>query len=285
MTQQNKLEAIFKKLETDHFTAITVTDTNSGTVICCNKTAAALNAEYGGVTKFFENLISQKKHYVTIQERRQNGTRDNGTRVNYKSINEPMDFVIGKPEAVQAASSVMQVSEILPATPIHPTSQAMQMQGLNGMGGLMMPINEAIRLSVSDNEKTRLEVENNFLKQEVERLKKDNEGYKERELESKYSEAKAKGQSEMLMGAMPLLQPILEKLLGGGTSSSGMNAPAQQFEQIPISVAKEALLNVSEEMASFLLGIAERLSDVEFYNELRELLNKSQNEENANTGD
>lgn len=281
MTQQNKLEAILKKLESDRLTAITVSDTQTGLTICCNKTAVALKADYGGVTQFFENLISQKKHYITIQERRQNGTRDGGTRVNYKSINDPMDFVIGKPESV-ATSQAVKAPEVLAATPIYPTSQAMQVQGLNGLQGLMMPINEAIRLSVSDNEKTRLEVENQFLKQEVERLKKDNEGYKERELEARYNTEKANGQSQMLLGVLPHLKPVFENLFGGGSSAAGMAAPAQQFEQISISPAKEALLNVSDAMAEFLLGISQKVSDSQFYAGLQELLNKEENAADTN---
>ena len=131
-----------------------------------------------------------------MEERRKLG---NTTR----SFSTPKSFTLGPKEEVQAQEEVATPTPIVAPAPMVATTPIQQ--GLMGMPGLGFP--QIMDLHVRAHDQARLETENKFLKEKNERLEQEMASLKEERLADKFSEAKAKGNNDLLFGVCSRVLP------------------------------------------------------------------------------
>ena len=201
-----EIQNIKDKLETDRFSAVTITD---GEIrLFTNFTKTKIQSNFGSIDNFFKH-IEEKYPNATITERRQNGTV-NG-KINYKTISE---FSLGKSSEVQTAQYVLP-----------------QPNGLGNPNSVGLGMPELIQLNVDRNDKNRLEIENEYLKKENDRLKKVEDEYKEYKLSSEYSDKKSQQNNDLISQMLnsPVVHEIATKLLA--PKPQGLAQPQAQPQE------------------------------------------------------
>lgn len=215
---------IITKLENNPRFCVSVYDA-AGAKIIMNYTAAKLQSGYGGCAAFFDKLKEAGHTEILIEERKVHGNSAIVT-----SGKRPYVLHAGIP---QITTPPVQ-TEII-ATPLPVTTPA-QPQGLAAGFGMGLGFPEVVGLHVAKHENIRFEEENKYLKETNERLKKEIDEIKEERLKSRYDEAKAKGNTEMLTGLLAHL-PQLMAAFKGQSAPAGLAAP-----QGDMSEAKQTFL-------------------------------------------
>ena len=213
--------------------------------------------KYGSVEAFFNDLVAQGVSQIIIEERRRLG---NTTR----SFSTPKTFVLSaKEEPVPEVDTPVQMVP----TPMAQTAPQVPM-GLQGLG-----FPQIMDLHVRAHDQARLETENKFLKEKAEKLEQEIATLKEERMENKYSEAKAKGNNEMLLGIMQNLPMLMGLFKGSPQGLQGVDDGAQ----LPAEKSSlfQQLAQTTPEVDSFILKVLENTYESPaFYQELSDLLKK-----------
>lgn len=261
-----KHQDIIMKLISDELAAMTVVNMADGKPIVVNATNESISSEYGSIQAFFEKMFADGVRKICIQERRRNGK--DGERYNYKSVGAAFECNFN-PEG-----------KVVDQAQSNATTGMPDFSGLNGsfppglMGGLMNPqtlyqamdynrLKDAYLETLSDN-----------------KIKTEKIAQLEREaLENKFSDSKAKGNSEMMEGLLKAL-PMIANMLGKGPTAP--TAPGLAQPASDLSESKTAFMNMlnfmDDESADFLIEIAQNFQNADFINEVNELIKKYQNE-------
>lgn len=255
---KKELIDIIKKLKESPSVLISVINKDTGQPLVRSFSNKKFVEKYGSVEAFFNELVAQGVSQIIIEERRQLG---NTTR----SFSTPKTFMLSaKEEPVPEVDTPVQMvpapmAQVAPQVPM----------GLQGLG-----FPQIMDLHVKAHDQARLETENKFLKEKNERLEQEIATLKEERLENKYSEAKAKGNNEMLLGFMQNL-PMLMGLFKG--SPQGLQGVDDASGQLPPEKAHlfNQLTQTTPEVDSFVLKVLENTYESPaFYQELNELLKK-----------
>lgn len=162
--------------------------------------------------------------------------------------------------------------EVMPAT-ISPAPLQQQPVGQMGLMGLSFP--QMMDLHVKAHDQGRLEVENKFLKEKNEKLEQEIAALKEERLADKFSEAKAKGNNEMLLGIVQNLPMLMGAFKGG--APTGLQGADGELPQVPEGkgVIIQEFAQTSPEVDSFMLKILHLVFESkEFYEEVSKLVSK-----------
>lgn len=250
-----KLDNLIEKLNTDKYSAVSVLDLDTGDFVFRNITHAQIISEHGTAEDFFETLFSQGHKRLNLTPRRKNGSV-------YKADGQGFE--------VNFSKESQETQAVMPQTQnIQETQQQNVFQNSFGLGQL-----DVMNLMVAKNDATRLFTENEILKTETKEQKKLIEELKEEKLATKYDTNKSKGNQEMLMGAIQSLPQLMAMVKG--TPAVGLAQPVEYSSPAKNNFAKELPSiddNVLEVLQSINTGLS---SNVEFSNELSELLQKYQ---------
>ena len=262
---KQELIDIINRFKSSPSVLLTVINKETGQPLVRSISAARMAEQHGSVEAFFNGLFSQGIRQIIVEERRKFG---NTTR----SFSTPMTFTLGPkeeeptPQALAVATATTAIAApVAPAAPIQP--------GLMGMPGLGFP--QIMDLHVRAHDQARLETENKFLKEKNERLEQEMASLKEERLVDKFSEAKAKGNNEMLLGIVQNL-PMLMGLFKGN-STSGLQGAEAEVPQIPQGKTAlfQAFAQTSEDVDAFMLKVLHLIfENQEFYKELSELVSR-----------
>ena len=240
---KKELIDIIKKLKESPSVLISVINKDTGQPLVRSFSNKKFVEKYGSVEAFFNELVAQGVSQIIIEERRQLG---NTTR-SFSEVDTPVQMVPAP------------MAQVAPQVPM----------GLQGLG-----FPQIMDLHVRAHDQARLETENKFLKEKNERLEQEIATLKEERLENKYSEAKAKGNNEMLLGFMQNL-PMLMGLFKG--SPQGLQGVDDASGQLPPEKAHlfNQLTQTTPEVDSFVLKVLENTYESPaFYQELSDLLKK-----------
>lgn len=258
---KKELIDIINRLKASPSVLISVINKETGQPLARSFSNDKFVEKYGSVEAFFNDLVAQGVTQIIIEERRRLG---NTTR----SFSTPKTFVLSaKEEPVTEVDTPVQMvpapmAQVAPLAPLAP-------MGLQGLG-----FPQIMDLHVKAHDQARLETENKFLKEKNERLEQEIATLKEERLENKYSEAKAKGNNEMLLGFMQNL-PMLMGLFKG--SPQGLQGVDDASGQLPPEKAHlfNQLTQTTPEVDSFVLKVLENTYESPaFYQELSDLLKK-----------
>ena len=251
-----QLDNLIEKLNNDQYSAVSVFDLDAKSFLYRNKTHFEIASEFGVAEDFFETLFALGHKRLNLTLKRKNGSTykadEKGFEVNFSTDNQELE-----PEPMPTVIKPVQTQELFP--------NAM------GLGTL-----DIMNLMVSKNDAQRLFTENEVLKSENKEQKKLIEELKEERLASKYNTEKNKGNQEMLLGAIQQI-PTLVNFVKGQPMPVGLSAPIEShLSPIKQDFAK-ALQNIDDTILTVLDSINKGLnSNVEFSNELAELLKKHQ---------
>lgn len=269
--RQEEFNNIINLLETDEMFGVSVYDLSSGIKnIELNKTKEQIIEKYGSVANFFNGLFSNGATKIGIQPLKKNG--QNQGKQNWVKHNRHSYLEVPLlPAEVQSAPASFQSSA--------PVQYSQPLAG----PGLSIP--EMISLHVDRNDKTRLDVENKFLKEENERLKEQIYQFKDKELKWNNSNAKSE-QNANLVGAFIENIDKIPALLG---AFKGQSVVAPVIEAaIPglgnpnnLSEQKRSMISVIAQCDEFTVSLLASIYDglqanQDFSNELNELLKKYQ---------
>ena len=256
---KQELIDIINRFKSSSSVLLTVINKETGQPLVRSISAARMAEQHGSVEAFFNGLFSQGIRQIIVEERRKFG---NTTR----SFSTPMTFTLGPKEEEPTPQALVVAPAIAaPAAPIQP--------GLMGMPGLGFP--QIMDLHVRAHDQARLETENKFLKEKNERLEQEMASLKEERLADRFSEAKAKGNNEMLLGIVQNL-PMLMGLFKGN-STSGLQGAEAEVPQIPQGKTAlfQAFAQTSEDVDAFMLKVLHLIfENQEFYKELSELVSR-----------
>lgn len=255
---KQELIDIINRFKSSPSVLLTVINQETGQPLVRSISAARMEEQYGSVEAFFNGLLGQGIRQIIVEERRKLG---NTTR----SFSTPKSFTLSPKEEVQAQEEVAAPTPIVATTPIQ--------QGLMGMPGLGFP--QIMDLHVRAHDQARLETENKFLKEKNERLEQEMASLKEERLADKFSEAKAKGNNEMLLGIVQNLPALLG--LFKGAPSAGLQGAEGEIPQLPEGKTAlfQAFAQTSAEVDAFMLKVLHLIFEKqEFYKELSELVSK-----------
>lgn len=255
---KKELIDIINRLKSSPSVLISVINKETGQPLARSLSNEKFVEKYGSVEAFFNDLVAQGVSQIIIEERRRLG---NTTR----SFSTPKTFVLSaKEESVPEVDTPVQM---VPAPMAQVTPQVPM--GLQGLG-----FPQIMDLHVRAHDQARLETENKFLKEKNEKLEQEIATLKEERMENKYSEAKAKGNNEMLLGIMQNL-PMLMGLFKG--SPQGLQGVDDGAGQLPPEKAHlfNQLTQTTPEVDSFVLKVLENTYESPaFYQELSDLLKK-----------
>lgn len=255
---KQELIDIINRFKSSPSVLLTVINQETGQPLVRSISAARMEGQYGSVEAFFNGLLGQGIRQIIVEERRKLG---NTTR----SFSTPKSFTLGPKEEVQAQEEVAAPAPMVAPSPMQ--------QGLMGMPGLGFP--QIMDLHVRAHDQARLETENKFLKEKNERLEQEMASLKEERLADKFSEAKAKGNNEMLLGIVQNL-PALWGLFKGAPST-GLQGAEGEIPQLPEGKTAlfQAFAQTSAEVDAFMLKVLHLIFEKqEFYKELSELVSK-----------
>lgn len=261
---KQELIDIINRFKSSPSVLLTVINQETGQPLVRSISAARMEGQYGSVEAFFNGLLGQGIRQIIVEERRKLG---NTTR----SFSTPKSFTLGPKEEVQAQEEVAAPTPIVAPAPM--VAPSPMQQGLMGMPGLGFP--QIMDLHVRAHDQARLETENKFLKEKNERLEQEMASLKEERLADKFSEAKAKGNNEMLLGIVQNL-PALWGLFKGAPST-GLQGAEGEIPQLPEGKTAlfQALAQTSAEVDAFMLKVLHLIFEKqEFYKELSELVSK-----------
>ena len=251
---KQELIDIINRFKSSPSVLLTVINKETGQPLVRSISAVRMAEQHGSVEAFFNGLFSQGIRQIIVEERRKFG---NTTR----SFSTPMTFTLGPKEE----EPTPQALAVAPAAAIQP--------GLMGMPGLGFP--QIMDLHVRAHDQARLETENKFLKEKNERLEQEMASLKEERLADRFSEAKAKGNNEMLLGIVQNL-PMLMGLFKGN-NTSGLQGAEAEVPQIPQGKTAlfQAFSQTSEDVDAFMLKVLHLIfENQEFYKELSELVSR-----------
>lgn len=268
---KQELINIIDRLKKDESRLLSVMDAETYRPIINSWSNGRISAKYGSVEEFFNNLVASGIGEIIIEERKKHGSSSipMGEKIKFTLIkkNEPMHE-----DTTPSVSPQM----ILPAT----VTSAQTQIPLNGLAGFGLGLPQLMELHVSAHDKTRLETENKFYKEENERLKKEVADLKEERLENKFSEAKAKGNNEMLLGILANI-PSLLGAFKSGASPVGLTGSMHPSETYSVPENKqylfEKLSTTSHDVDNYLLAILNGIyTNQTFFVELEQILKKHQ---------
>lgn len=225
---------------------------------------------FGSLENFFRSQMENGYTKLFLDVRRLQGNRWR----KYKEWNVNLH-----PKKTEEMAYPAQIQAPAPATEL-PVAQPM---GLGAPAfGLGFP--QLVDLHVSAHERTRLDTENKYLKEKNERLEKEIEALKLERLETKYSEAKAKGNNEMLMGLLSAAPQLLQAFKGGtvpeiaGTPATmGLGAVPNMADITPEKQELFAVLSQSDTLTDqFLLRLINGFENQQFMMQLEQLLTENQ---------
>ena len=254
---KKELIDIIKKLKESPSVLISVINKDTGQPLVRSFSNKKFVEKYGSVEAFFNELVAQGVSQIIIEERRQLG---NTTR----SFSTPKTFMLSaKEEPVPEVDTPVQMvpapmAQVAPQVPM----------GLQGLG-----FPQIMDLHVKAHDQARLETENKFLKEKNEKLEQEIATLKEERMENKYSEAKAKGNNEMLLGIMQNLPMLMGLFKGSPQGLQGVDDGAQ----LPAEKSSlfQQLAQTTPEVDSFILKVLENTYESPaFYQELSDLLKK-----------
>lgn len=271
---KQELINIITRLKNDPSRLISVLDAQTLVPFVSSWSATRLTEKYGSVEQFFESLVKNGTQKIILEERKKHGN----TTI---SLSEKKTFtLIPKEVSIPNASQENHFAMLEPTQPpmYSPMLQAPQIP-INPMGGFGLGFPELVNLHISANEKARLETENKFLKDENERLKNEVAELKEERLQNKFSEAKAKGNSDILMGLIKSAPALLGIFKGGAVppmEELGLSGaePMSHFPNGKETIF-EKIAQTSVAVDAYLLATLHGINSYEaFYNDLVEILNK-----------
>ena len=241
---KKELIDIINRLKNSPSILISVINKETGQPLVRSFSADRFVEKYGSVEAFFNSLVSEGISQIIVEERRKLG---NTTR----SFSTP---------------------EVMPAT-VSPAPLQQQPMGQMGLMGLSFP--QMMDLHVKAHDQGRLEVENKFLKEKNEKLEQEIAALKEERLADKFSEAKAKGNNEMLLGIVQNLPMLMGAFKGG--APTGLQGADGELPQVPEGkgVIIQEFAQTSPEVDSFMLKILHLVFESkEFYEEVSKLVSK-----------
>jgi hypothetical protein len=255
---ENELIEIIKQLKSNPRRLVSVVNIETMKSIEQSVNAEKLTEKYGGVELFFNHLVENDITQISVTERLKNGSSS-------IAVGTPKIFNLKKKEVA------------LPAEPA-PVSSSVQtfpnmVVGLNGNYGLGIP--ELVNLQVRAQDRERVEMDNKYLKEKVERYEKEIAELKEERLQNKYNEAKAKGNNEMLMGILQIAPQLLGALKPqspqglSGVEDTPMLPEIPQEKQNIIATFSQTSPNIDAYMLAVLNGVN---THKEFYENLTNLL-------------
>ena len=255
--KQHILNSIIGNLEDDPIYAVKIDDLDKEKTICNNLRARDMEADSGSVKDWFNTHIFEagvKNFGITV--RRKNGS-------GFKTMGDMQIFTLANGK-VQDTSA--------PAQPAAaPIDQGQPFGGLNGVVQGLNAVDTAFRFM----DHPRLIERNNRLESENEMLKEKVAELKEKLLESKFTDAKAAGNSQLvqtLLGVLPEAVAALKS--GGGAQAPGLNAAAGEG----LSPIKQQIMQLvsgnSDATCSWILAVVSGFGNADFVTELTDLLNK-----------
>jgi hypothetical protein len=257
--QQTKLDPFIARLLQSTYYGVRVTDADTGTPLAANKTAADMVRDFGSIEAFFNDLYTNRGvKNIIIQGRKKNGS-------SWKPDGDPEKIGFEPVEEPQPA----------PTHQAPPPAQDFQLPGLTG--GLMQGLNAQMVYHHMDYPK--ILAENVAYKAETASLKKEIETLKHDALETKFSEAKATGNRDMLLGIGQMLAPLLQafaasKMGGGAPEAIGLGNPPGGMSQTKQELMG-AISHAPDNICEYLYAIIEGLNlSPEFVKELEALLIK-----------
>ena len=254
---KKELIDIINRLKASPSVLISVINKETGQPLARSFSNDKFVEKYGSVEAFFNDLVAQGVTQIIIEERRRLG---NTTR----SFSNPKTFVLSaKEEPVPEVDTPVQMvpapmAQVAPQVPM----------GLQGLG-----FPQIMDLHVRAHDQARLETENKFLKEKNEKLEQEIATLKEERMENKYSDAKAKGNNEMLLGIMQNLPMLMGLFKGSPQGLQGVDDGAQ----LPAEKSSlfQQLAQTTPEVDSFILKVLENTYESPaFYKDLNELLKK-----------
>ena len=251
---KKELIDIINRLKNSPSILISVINKETGQPLVRSFSADRFVEKYGSVEAFFNSLVSEGISQIIVEERRKLG---NTTR----SFSTPKTFILGPKEE---DTPPQDTPEVMPAT-VSPAPLQQQPMGQMGLMGLSFP--QMMDLYVKAHDQGRLEVENK-LEQEIAALK-------EERLADKFSEAKAKGNNEMLLGIVQNLPMLMGAFKGG--APTGLQGADGELPQVPEGkgVIIQEFAQTSPEVDSFMLKILHLVFESkEFYEEVSKLVSK-----------
>ena len=261
---KQQFNSIIHQLDTDQYFGITVIDLTHGKPIINSKSKEDIVKKYGSIENFFNGLFDGKTTKIGIRTRRKNGI--NHGKQNWKDGKEPMLEFSATPVQQPLASP-----EVIQAVPMTPSFTNHNSFGLSP--------SEIINLHVAQNDKTRLETENKYLKEKVEKLEKDNFDYRERELEGKYSSNKSDKTHELIQAVIANAHNLKQVFApASAVAAATTTAEVAGLGNPNNSQFKNELLQAiqmsDETTAEFVGSVFMGLNNQDFYTELSELLKK-----------
>ena len=262
---KQQFNSIIHQLDTDKYFGITVFDLTHGKPIINSKSKEDIINLYGSIENFFNGLFAGTTTKIGIRTRRKNGM--NRGKINWKDGKEPMLEFTATPVEKPLSS---------PEQPIQGIPMAQNLGNSNSFG---LSPSEIISLHVSQNDKIRLETENKYLKDKVEKLEKENFDYRERELEAKYSSNKSDKTHELVQAIIANAHN-LKQVFSPSTAVAAVETTAEAtgLGNPNNSEFKNELLHaiqVSDETtAEFIGSVYMGLNNQEFFTELTELIKK-----------
>lgn len=254
---KKELIDIINRLKASPSVLISVINKETGQPLVRSFSNEKFIEKYGSVEAFFNDLVAQGVKQIIIEERRRLG---NTTR----SFSTPKTFLLSaKEEPVTEVDTPVQMvpapmAQVAPQVPM----------GLQGLG-----FPQIMDLHVRAHDQARLETENKFLKEKNEKLEQEIATLKEERMENKYSDAKAKGNNEMLLGIMQNLPMLMGLFKGSPQGLQGVDDGAQ----LPAEKSSlfQQLAQTTPEVDSFILKVLENTYESPaFYKDLNELLKK-----------
>lgn len=259
---KKELIDIINRLKNSPSILISVINKETGQPLVRSFSADRFVERYGSVEAFFNSLVSEGISQIIVEERRKLG---NTTR----SFSTPKTFILGPKEEDTPPQAT---PEVMPAT-VSPAPLQQQPMGQMGLMGLSFP--QMMDLHVKAHDQGRLEVENKFLKEKNEKLEQEIAALKEERLADKFSEAKAKGNNEMLLGIVQNLPMLMGAFKGG--APTGLQGADGELPQVPEGkgVIIQEFAQTSPEVDSFMLKILHLVFESkEFYEEVSKLVSK-----------
>lgn len=251
-----KLEELIEKLNTDHYSAVSVFDLDTNLFVCRNKTHAQIISEHQSAEEFFEALFAKGHKRLNLSLKRKNGST-------FKVDGSPFDVNFSSP--AQEEKKIIDLPiQTIQAEPVKTFENSF------GLGQLDM-----VNLFVAKGDAQRLHSENQVLKSENLELKRKNDEQREEILGMKYSREGSKGTQEMLLGAIQNLPLIMSAVKGNPVPPMGLASPVESnLTPIKQAFANE-LQNIDDMVVNVLHTINGALdTNEQFSNELAQLLQK-----------
>jgi hypothetical protein len=260
-----QLTNTIEKLKGDAYAAVTVTDKDTLQKVVTNATGKMLEEKYGSVEGFFEWMNSQGINRLVISDRRSNGS-------GYKNMGEYHADLMQKEGVSQEPQKT--------ASPTHaPARQApapdfFSGMGMAGLGGLNM-----VDVAYKTQDHARLTAENIQLKAKVEALEEANRKLEKENFRNEIigtnTVEKAKANNELVQTLQPILAAVANKFLAPSVPAEAAGSLAGTQNLSPIRQSfQNIVLNADESLLQDLLAILNGMQNLEFDNELQELMKK-----------